>query len=262
MPENTIAALLQSIDLGVTTLEMDVVITKDNKVILSHEPFMNPEIATPPTGQQFSSPKDKTYNIYQMTYEEVSKWDVGMKFHPNFPLQKKMPAIKPLLSEVIAAVEEYTTAKKLKPLNYNIETKCAPSTDGISHPIPETFVKLLMDVITEGKISKRTIIQSFDKRTLQVLHQSFPSIKTSYLFGGSIKKTPEQLVADLGFRPDMLSPVHPLIDNAFIENCRKLNIKVIAWTVNEEKDIKKMAALGVDGIISDYPDRFSILKNR
>ena len=262
MPENTIAALLHSIDLGVTTLEMDVVITKDNKVILSHEPFMNPEIATPPTGQQFSSPKDKTYNIYQMTYEEVSKWDVGMKFHPNFPLQKKMPAIKPLLSEVIAAVEEYTTAKKLKPLNYNIETKCAPSTDGISHPIPETFVKLLMDVITEGKISKRTIIQSFDKRTLQVLHQSFPSIKTSYLFGGSIKKTPEQLVADLGFRPDMLSPVHPLIDNAFIENCRKLNIKVIAWTVNEEKDIKKMAALGVDGIISDYPDRFRILKNR
>lgn len=262
MPENTIAALLHSIDLGVTTLEMDVVITKDNKVILSHEPFMNPEIATPPTGQQFSSPKDKTYNIYQMTYEEVSKWDVGMKFHPNFPLQKKMPAIKPLLSEVIAAIEEYTTVKKLKPLNYNIETKCAPSTDGISHPIPETFVKLLMDVITEGKISKRTIIQSFDKRTLQVLHQSFPSIKTSYLFGGSIKKTPEQLVADLGFRPDMLSPVHPLIDNAFIENCRKLNIKVIAWTVNEEKDIKKMAALGVDGIISDYPDRFSILKNR
>lgn len=262
MPENTIAALLHSIDLGVTTLEMDVVITKDNKVILSHEPFMNPEIATPPTGQQFSSPKDKTYNIYQMTYEEVSKWDVGMKFHPNFPLQKKMPAIKPLLSEVIAAIEEYTTVKKLKPLNYNIETKCAPSTDGISHPIPETFVKLLMDVITEGKISKRTIIQSFDKRTLQVLHQSFPSIKTSYLFGGSIKKAPEQLVDDLGFRPDMLSPVHPLIDNAFIENCRKLNIKVIAWTVNEEKDIKKMAALGVDGIISDYPDRFSILKNR
>jgi glycerophosphoryl diester phosphodiesterase len=185
-----------------------------------------------------------------------------MKFHPNFPLQKKMPAIKPLLSDVIAAVEEYTKAKKLKPLNYNIETKCAPSTDGISHPNPEAFVSLLMDVVTKEKISKRTIIQSFDKRTLQVLHQSFPSIKTSYLFGGSNKKTPQQLVDDLGFRPDMFSPVYTLIDESFIEACRKLNIKVIAWTVNEEKDIEKMAALGVDGIISDYPDRFSILKNR
>jgi glycerophosphoryl diester phosphodiesterase len=262
LPENTIAAILHSIDLGVTTLEMDVVITKDNKVILSHEPFMNPEIATPPTGQQFSSPKDKSFNVYAMTYEEVTKWDVGMKFYPNFPLQKKMPAIKPLLSDVIAAVEEYTKAKKLKPLNYNIETKCAPSTDGISHPNPEAFVSLLMDVVTKEKISKRTIIQSFDKRTLQVLHQSFPSMKTSYLFGGSNKKTPEQLVDDLGFRPDMFSPVYTLIDKGFIEACRKLNIKVIAWTVNEEKDIEKMAALGVDGIISDYPDRFSILKNR
>ena len=120
----------------------------------------------------------------------------------------------------------------------------------------------MMDVITKGKISRRTIIQSFDKRTLQVLHESFPSIKTSYLFGGSIKKTPEQWVADLGFRPNILSPVYQLIDKAFIETCRKLKIKVIAWTVNEEKDIEKMAVLGVDGIISDYPDRFSILKNR
>ncbi len=262
MPENTIAAMLHAIDLGVTTLEMDVVITKDNKVILSHETFMNPEIATPPTGQQFSSPKDRTYNIYQMTYEEVSKWDVGMKINPKYATQKKMPAIKPLLSDVIAAVEEYVKANHLKPLNYNIETKCTPSSDGISHPSPDSFVALLMDVITKGNISKRTTIQSFDKRSLQVLHQTHPSIKTSYLYGESIKKTPEQLVDDLGFRPNMLSPAYPLIDKEYVEACKKLKLKLVAWTVNEEKDIKKMAALGVDGIISDYPDRFSILKNR
>ena len=262
MPENTIPAILHSIDLGVTTLEMDVVITKDNKVILSHETFMNPEIATPPTGQQFSSPKDKSFNIYQMTHEEVSQWDVGMKIHPKFPSQKKMPAIKPLLSDVITAVEDYVKVNHLKPLNYNIETKCAPATDGISHPNPEAFVGLLMDVITKTNISKRTIVQSFDKRTLQVLHQSYPSIKTSYLFGGSDKKTPQQLVDDLGFRPDILSPAYQLIDKAYVQACRKLKVKLIAWTVNEEKDIEKIAALGVDGIISDYPDRFSILKNR
>jgi glycerophosphoryl diester phosphodiesterase len=185
-----------------------------------------------------------------------------MKFNPKFPSQKKIPAIKPLLSDVIEAVENYVKANHLKPLNYNIETKCAPATDGISHPKPEAFVALLMDVITKANISKRTIIQSFDKRSLQVLHQSYPSIKTSYLFGESNKKTPEQLVDDLGFRPDILSPAYQLIDKAYVESCRKLKVKLIAWTVNEEKDIENMAALGVDGIISDYPNRFSILKYR
>lgn len=262
MPENTIAAFLHSIDLGVTTLEMDVVITKDNKVVLSHETFMNPEIATPPLGQQFSSPKDKSQNIYNMTYDEVSKWDVGLKIHSKFPSQKKMPAIKPLLSDVVAAVEDYVKKNHLKPLNYNIETKCSPSTDGISHPHPEAFVALLMDVIAKGKISKRTTIQSFDKRSLQVLHQSYPAIKTSYLIDGSNKKTPDQLMADLGFHPSFLSPAYALIDKEYVEACKKVKLKLIAWTVNDEKDIENMAALGVDGIISDYPDRFIILKNR
>ena len=262
MPENTIAAMLHSIDLGVTTLEMDVVITKDKKVVLSHETFMNPEIATPPNGQQFSSPKDKSYNIYQMTYEEVSKWDVGIKPNPKFPTQKKMPATKPLLSDVIAAVEEYVKLHHHKPLNYNIETKCAPASDGISHPAPEEFVALLVDVITKGNVATRTTIQSFDKRSLQVLHHSYPSIKTSFLIDGSNKKTPEALIAELGFHPSFLSPAYALINQEYVEACKKVKLKLIAWTVNEEADIEKMAALGVDGIISDYPDRFSILKNR
>lgn len=262
MPENTIAAMLHSIDLGVTTLEMDVVITKDKKVVLSHETFMNPEIATPPNGQQFSSPKDKSYNIYQMTYEEVSKWDVGIKPNSKFPTQKKMPATKPLLSDVIAAVEEYVKLHHHKPLNYNIETKCAPASDGISHPAPEEFVALLVDVITKGNVATRTTIQSFDKRSLQVLHQSYPSIKTSFLIDGSNKKTPEALIAELGFHPSFLSPAYALINQEYVEACKKVKLKLIAWTVNEEADIEKMAALGVDGIISDYPDRFSVLKNR
>lgn len=262
MPENTIAAMLHSIDLGVTTLEMDVVITKDKKVVLSHETFMNPEIATPPIGQQFSSPKDKSHNIYQMTYEEITKWDVGVKPHPKFPNQKKVPATKPLLSDVIAAVEDYVKVNQLKPLNYNIETKCSPSTDGVSHPAPEEFVALLVDVITKGNVAKRTTIQSFDKRSLQVLHHSFPGINTSYLIDGSNKKTPQALIAELGFQPSFLSPAYALVNEEYINACNKLKLKLIAWTVNEEKDIEKMAALGVYGIISDYPDRFGVLKNR
>ena len=167
-----------------------------------------------------------------------------------------------ILDDVIAAVEEYVKLHHLKPINYNIETKCSPATDGISHPAPEEFVALLVDVIAKGNVSKRTTIQSFDKRSLQVLHQSFPSIKTSYLIDGTNKKTPEELIAELGFQPSFLSPAYAIINKEYIEACKKLKLKLIAWTVNEEKDIKKMAALGVDGIISDYPDRFSVLKNR
>jgi glycerophosphoryl diester phosphodiesterase len=262
MPENTIAAMLHSIDLGVTTLEMDVVITKDKKVVLSHETFMNPEIATPPLGQQFSSPQDKSHNIYQMTYKEVSGWDVGLKPHPKFPNQKKMPATKPLLSDVIDAVEEYVKLNHLKPLKYNIETKCSPATDGVSHPAPEEFVALLVDVVTKGNIAKRTTIQSFDKRSLQVVHRTHSSIKTSFLIDVSNKRTPQELIGELGFQPDFLSPAYALIDKKYVEDCKKLKLKLIPWTVNEEKDIEKMAAFGVHGIISDYPDRFRVLKNR
>lgn len=261
-PENTLPAFIHSIELGVTTLEMDVVITKDNKVILSHEPFMHPEIATGPSGHVFSSPKDRSHNIYQMTYDEVCRWDVGMKPHPKFPQQKKIPAVKPLLKDVIDSVEKYTKTHRLKPVRYNIETKSGQATDGIYHPAPEPFVELLMQVIHQAGVSKRTIIQSFDKRTLQVLHQQFPSVKTSFLIEGNNKKSPEDLVGNLGFRPNYLSPEFHLVSKEYLVACKKLKVKVIAWTVNEEEDILAMAAMGVDGIISDYPNRFSILNKR
>lgn len=261
-PENTLAAIIHSIELGVTTLEMDVVITKDNKVVLSHEPFMHPEIATGPAGHVFSSPKDRSVNIYKMTYEEVTLWDVGLKPHPKFPQQKKIPATKPLLKDVIDAVEKYTKTHQLKPVQYNIETKCSPATDGFYHPAPASFVGLLMEIIQQANVSKRTIIQSFDKRTLQILHEQFPSVKTSYLIEAINKKSPEALVADLGFLPDFLSPEFHLVSKEYLDACKKAKMKVIAWTVNEEKDIIAIAALGVDGIISDYPDRFSILSKR
>lgn len=261
-PENTIAAFIHAIELGVNTLEMDVVITKDSQVVLSHEPFMHPEIATGLAGQAFSSPKDRSYNIYNMTYAEVCTWDVGVKPHPKFPQQKKIPSLKPLLKDVIDSVEAYTQRHHLKPMQYNIETKCSPATDSIYHPAPDRFVDMLVKVVQQGKIVTRTTIQSFDKRTLQSLHKRFPSISTSFLIDAANHKTPEDLITELGFRPAFLSPAYPLITASYLLACKKSRLKVIAWTVNEEKDILAMAELGVDGIISDYPDRFSVLSKR
>lgn len=105
MPENTLPAMLHALDMQVTTLEMDVVITKDKHVILSHEPFFNHEITTKPNGTYVNQEEERGLNIYAMTFPETQKYDVGLKPHPRFPQQQKLKAKKPLLSEVIDNVE-------------------------------------------------------------------------------------------------------------------------------------------------------------
>ena len=121
MPENTIPAFLKALELQVTTLEMDAVITKDGKVIISHEPFFNHEITTKPTGDSVTESEEKSLNIFTMNYDSVVKYDVGLKPHPRFPLQQKIPAIKPLLIDVIDTAENYCNKYKRNPVYYNIE---------------------------------------------------------------------------------------------------------------------------------------------
>jgi glycerophosphoryl diester phosphodiesterase len=253
MPENTIPAMLHAVDLGVTTLEMDAVITKDKQVILSHDTYFNHEITTKPDGSYINESEEKKYNIYQMTYEEVSRFDVGMKVHSKFLQQVKLKTVKPRLAEVIDSIEAYTSVKKQAPKFYNIETKSKPATDNIYHPAPGEFVELLMQVIKEKKIEARTIIQSFDIRTLQYLHRKYPAIKTALLIEdlGGVK----QQVAKLGFTPTIYSPYYSLVNRSVVESCREMGMLIIPWTINEVSKMKEIKELGVDGIITDYPDR-------
>jgi len=261
MPENTIPAMLEALKWGVTTLEMDVVITKDKQVILSHEPYMNLEIATSPRGinQSLSS---KDYNIYKMTYEEVMKWDVGSKFIARFTEQQKLNVHKPLLKDVIQEVESYIRRNGLQPVTYNIETKMSVETDNVYHPDPQEFVELLTKVIIDGGIADRTIVQSFDPRSLIALHKMNTPFQLSYLIESTQKMTASEVIHQLGFKPAIISPDYQMVDENFIADYHQHQIKVIVWTVNMEADIKKMALLGVDGIISDYPNRFSVLKQK
>jgi glycerophosphoryl diester phosphodiesterase len=189
MPENTVPAMLNVLGMTVTTLEMDVVITKDKKVILSHEPFFNHEISTKPDGSYVTETEEKSLNIYKMTYEEVKKYDVGMKPHPRFPQQKKMKVAKPLLAEVMDSIKMDMMYRRRPPLFYNIETKTNPQTDNIYHPAPAEFVELLMTVIKENHLEEMVIIQSFDFRTLQYLHQKYPAIKTAMLIEADDKRS-------------------------------------------------------------------------
>ena len=255
-PENTIPGFLKAIDLGVTTLEMDLVITKDKKVILSHEPFFNHEITTLPNGEYVSESNERELNIYEMVYSKVKKYDVGQKAHPRFLQQQKIKANKPLLTEVIDSVEMHAKTKNKQPLFYNIETKIQPQTDNVYHPEPQEFVDLIMAVILEKKIQNRVIVQSFDSRSLQYLHQKYPSIKTALLVEAFDKKSFEKQIEDLGFTPTIYSPAQELVDLNLVQECRSKMIKLIPWTVNDLETIRRFVALGVDGIITDYPNLF------
>ena|SRR6187401_1314835 len=124
MPENTIPAMLKALDLGVTTLELDVVITKDNKVLVSHEPWFEPEITTKPDGSFIKPGEEMQYNVFQMNYEEIVKYDVGLKPHPRFPQQQKIKAIKPLLTDLFDSVAENMKVRRRPFPYFNIETKC------------------------------------------------------------------------------------------------------------------------------------------
>jgi glycerophosphoryl diester phosphodiesterase len=256
MPENTLPAMLYALDMHVTTLEMDVVITKDKQVILSHEPFFNHEITTKPNGEYVNEQEEKGLNIYNMTFPETQRFDVGLKTHPRFPRQQKITATKPLLSEVIDNVEATVKLKNISKVFYNIETKCNPFTDNTYHPSPEEFVTLLMSVVQRKKIADRTIIQSFDFRTLKIVNQKYPQVRTAALIEDFDKRPFEKHLEELGFTPAIYSPAYSLVNKELVDKCHQKKIKIIPWTVNDKETIDKLRALGVDGIITDYPDLF------
>jgi glycerophosphoryl diester phosphodiesterase len=257
MPETTIPAMIKALDLGVTTLEMDIAITKEKLPVLSHEPWFAQEITTKPDGQYIGEREERKFVIYWMTYDQVKTFDVGMKPHPRFPQQQKMKVVKPLLADVIDSAESHA-ASTGRPLPfYNIETKTNPELDAVFHPKPVEFVDILMAVIKEKGIEKRTIIQSFDFRTLQYLHQKYPEIKTAMLIEDFDKRDLNDQLKTLGFTPSIYSPDYSLVTEKLVKRCHQQNIKVIPWTVNDKTSIEKLKTMGVDGIITDYPNLFN-----
>lgn len=256
MPENTVPAMIKALDLGVTTLEMDAVITKDKQVILSHEPFFSSDITTRPNGKAVEAFEERSLNIYQMAYFETQQFDVGIKPHPRFPQQQKLPAKKPLLSDLIDTVENYCRMRNLPLPFYNIETKSQPLTDNIFHPAPEEFVELIMSVINQKGITERVIIQSFDFRTLHVLNKKYPLIKTAALVEDFDKRGLDTQLNELSFLPTIYSPHYSLVNTDLVNKCHTQKIKIIPWTVNDIVKITELKQMGVDGIITDYPDLF------
>ncbi len=260
MPENTIVGMIKALDLNVNVLNMGVVISQDGEVVLSHEPYFNNEISTRPDGKPISFKDEKKYNMFEMDYEEIRKFDVGTKVHSRFPGQMKIKAYKPLLGEVIDSVEAYVKEHKLEKPIYNIETALIRKGDGIFQPDASVFIEKIMEIVKEKRLTKRVIIQSLDIRTLQYLHAYFPSIKTALMIDE--KQDFEESVAGLGFTPTYYSPYYVLVGKGLVDRCHAAGVKIIPWTVNTAKDMRYLIGLGVDGLITDYPNQYTQLMRK
>jgi glycerophosphoryl diester phosphodiesterase len=163
-----------------------------------------------------------------------------------------MKTYKPLLADLVDSVESYVKNNHLKPVYYNIEIKSSPTGDGSFHPAPDVFVKKVLDVLAKTKIGKRFIIQSFDVRPLQLIHKMRPQIKLSYLVG---KVNFDEDLAKLDFAPNIYSPYYQFVNKELVEKIHKQNMQIVPWTVDDEKVIASLGEMGVDGIISNYPDK-------
>lgn len=251
-PENTIPAFLSAVKKGADVIELDVVISKDQKVVVSHENFMSAQYMSDFEGKPISKDKEHTYNLYEMSYDSIKRFDSGSRGNAGFPAQKKIKTYKPLLAEMIDSIENYIGRNKLRPVRYNIEIKSEKEDYGKRQPQPEQFCDMVMKVIKSKNIEDKINIQSFDPIILNVMHKNYPKTKIAFLTGeGTLRKN----LSKLDFTPEIYSPNFKLLNKEAVDSLRILKMKIIPWTVNDEKDIDRMLQLKVDGIITDYPER-------
>jgi len=253
MPENTIPGFIRALEAGVNTLEMDVGISQDNEVIVSHDPFFHHHISTAPNGDEITESNMLSHNIYKLNYEQVKQYDVGLKAHPKFPIQRKIPAIKPKLSMVFDTVEAYIKNNNLHPVQYSIELKRKGKYDKQFHPAGEEFSDLVIEIVDRYELADRVILQCFDVETLQIIRKKRPEINLAYL----IEKEKDYVsnIEVLGFVPEIYSPAFRLVNTDLVNYCNDKGMKVIPWTINDVDDLEYIMKLGVHGVISDYPDR-------
>lgn len=275
MPENTLPGFAKALAIGVTTLELDLAVTADARVVVIHDPRLKPEIARDPNGKwlQQSSP-----TIHSMKLATVKSYDVGRlnpasKYAERYPGQQPVDGTSvPTLGEVF----ELANSSGNRSVRFNIEVKIDPQRPALTLP-PKQFVAAVIDVVRRYQMEDRVVLQSFDWRALKEVQRQAPKITTSYLtvdqdwmsnlqsgvygpspwlngldvdnFGGSAARA---IKAAGG---DVWSAFHREVDAESIKQAQQLGLSVNVWTVNETSRMRELIEMGVDGIITDYPDR-------
>lgn len=254
LPENSWPAFERALELGVTTLELDVVVSGDGRLVVSHDPWFSALFCSLPSGEPIPAGREREYRLYAMAYEEIVRYDCGRRGHPLFPQQQPVPAAKPLLREVLRRSEAAVHRLGRRPVWYNIETKARPEWDGVFTPSPEAFTRLLHDELEALGVKQRTTLQSFDPRTLCVARALDPRWELSLLAEWREEAQLEADLEGLGFLPEIYSPDYRLVDEALVGAVHAHGMRLVPWTVNDEATMLRLHALGVDGLITDYPD--------
>jgi glycerophosphoryl diester phosphodiesterase len=259
MPENTIPSMKKAIEAGANIIEVDIYITKDKQVLVAHDPMVNVNHSLYEDGTEIKKEDAKKYIWRQMNYADIRKFDVGSKPYAGWPQQQKIKTYMPLLGELIDSVEEFTAARKLPPVIYNIEVKTSPRFDSLGYNAgPEEMIRAVMDVVNSKQIGKRFYIQSFDLRPLQEVHKKYPGVTIGFLTDSKTSSV-ENNLALLGFTPDIYSPHYKLVTPEMVAATKRHKMKLVPWTVNTLEEMKALVQLGVDGIITDYPNFFGQL---
>ncbi|MDA1117696.1 MAG: glycerophosphodiester phosphodiesterase [Proteobacteria bacterium] len=250
-PENTLPGFAQALAVGVATLELDTGVTADGVVVIHHDRRLNADIARGPDGAWITAPGPL---IRSLSYEALQRYDVG-RLRPGSEYAARHPeqlpvdgARVPRLADLFALVKKAGNDS----VRFNIETKISPGAPNETLP-PEAFARVLVAQIRSAGVAGRSTVQSFDWRTLHAVEKLAPEIATAYLTGRRRRGSQPKAVHAAGGR--IWSPNHEELDTAAMVEARALQLTVIPWTVNEPGFIEFYLDLGVDGMISDYPER-------
>jgi glycerophosphoryl diester phosphodiesterase len=245
-PENTLPGFEHALTLGVSTLELDVGITRDGVVVIHHDRRLNPDVARGPDGRWIAAPGPL---ISHLSFDELQRYDVG-RIRPGSDYAQRFPHQKPIDGTRIPALSELLERYRTGAVRFNIELKLlAEAPDETLSPAP--FVRAVVEVVRKAGMEKRCTLQSFDWRAVKAVEREAPEIATAYLT--EREDSDPGKVGAAGART--WSPDFRALDAASAAAARALGLKLIPWTVNEPADIARMLRLGVDGLISDYPDR-------
>jgi glycerophosphoryl diester phosphodiesterase len=253
-PENTLSAFLHAVVVGVDVVELDVVISQDGQVVVSHEPWLSAKLGRDPMGKLIDPAYEQQYNLYQLPYAIIQQCSVGEWPHPDFPEQQLVPSYRPLLREVVQQVT--ATSQHLgRMVEFSVEIKSSPEGDNIFHPCPAKFVDLVVAELQYAGAIKRTTLLSFDPRILQVARHSYPEVALSFLIEDYLPPV-ATLFAALGFVPEVLGPDFQLLSASVVQSIRAAypSLQLVPWTVNTPKDINTVLSWETDAITTDYPD--------
>lgn len=253
LPENSVPAFLKALEYpGVLTLELDLAVSKDRQLIVSHEPWFNPAICRQPGGDSIAKKDEEAFLLYSLTADEIRAFDCGSRGNARFPQQQPMAVHKPTLREVVEAVRAAYPGKKVR---WNIEIKSRPEWDGVRTPPIDEFAALVVAELKALGLEEDANVQSFDVRPLQEIHRIAPALRQALLIENV--QGLEANLKRLGFTPQAYSPYYLLVDKKLVHQCHTRGMKLIPWTVNDVPAMRRLIRLGVDGIITDYPDKIA-----